>query len=597
MGTGVIISQYSAIGVSFMIVFRVVKKLNSILSKRQRIDVVKLLNLMIVAGFAEMLSVSLVLPFVSILLNPELIASNDVYARVADFLKIDNEKWFVVLYAVFLAIMYILKNLFLIYQANRQYKFVYNNMIETQCKLLHSFLKKPYESFLSINSGEVVRIINNDTSGTYDLVTNLLLLFSETFVSVTLGVTLFCVSPLITTAISLLMIVLVLLVGIIIRPRLISLTKKNQIATANMTKWLLQSIQGIKEVKVMQKEVFFEGEYRKNGTINSTTTRQRLTLMQIPRFMIEAISMSAILVMIALLVMLGSNIVDIMPVLAAMAVAAVRLLPSFNRISQGLNSLSAYEPYLDKTIDNLKEICVNFTDDEVCNSDKSLSKIDEYRLNRVSYHYPNRISNVLTDITFEIKRGQRVGIVGLSGAGKTTLLDIMLGLLKPNSGSVEIDGIDLEKNKQGWLSRLAYIPQSVFLLDGSVRENVAFGIDEKLVDEEQVKKAIKEAALDEYVSALPDGLDTQLGERGVRLSGGQRQRIGIARALYTNPEVLFLDEATSALDSETEAEIMQTINNLKGNRTIIFVTHRLQTLANFDAVYSIKDGKIVNERK
>ncbi len=301
-----------------------------------------------------------------------------------------------------------------------------------------------------------------------------------------------------------------------------------------------------------------------------------------------------------IMVLWGSELETLVPQLSAFAVAAIRLLPSVNRISTSVNQIPFFEGGLDNiigVIDKgvLKKINIEDTDfDREIVQDITFNHNIEFR--NVTFRYSQNTKKVLEHADFEIKTGESVGIIGPSGSGKTTTIDIMLGLLFPSDGNVLVDGVDIHENISGWLSHVAYIPQSIFLMDDTIRANVAFGIPDGKVSDTKVMHALKEAQLEEFIKELPDGIATTIGEQGVRLSGGQRQRIGIARALYNNPDILFLDEATSALDNETEAAIMDSIEHLKGTKTLLIIAHRLSTIENCDVVYRVESGEITKER-
>lgn len=309
--------------------------------------------------------------------------------------------------------------------------------------------------------------------------------------------------------------------------------------------------------------------------------------------------MGAMFVIIAVMISTGTELDTIIPMLTAVAMAAIRLLPSINRISSALSTVAYGEPMLDKVIENLRILEDNesrlstFGFDGKSNGNE-ITYSETINFSNITYHYPGSDENILEGADMQIKKGDSVGIIGSSGSGKTTSVDILLGLLLPQSGAVFIDGIDIHEGLASWYDQIGYIPQMIFMLDDSIKANIAFG--EREVDEEKVICALKNASLYDFVQALPDGLDTQIGERGVRLSGGQRQRIGIARALYKNPQVLILDEATSALDNETEADIMESINSLHGNKTIIIIAHRLTTIQACDHIYRVEGKKILKEK-
>lgn len=321
----------------------------------------------------------------------------------------------------------------------------------------------------------------------------------------------------------------------------------------------------------------------------------------LPRILIESFSVSAMLLSIVIMVWLGNDINKLLPVLSAFAMAAVRLMPSAHRIVVYMNELAYYEPALDALVINFRDL-----NNKNMNDDKSqitgsrqktrFSMKTEIILSDITYHYPNMEHNVLTDAKMAIPIGKSIGIVGASGAGKTTVADILLGLLKPQKGKVLADGIDVTEFYGEWLSKIGYIPQMIFMMDDSIRSNVAFGVARDEVDDESVWKVLEEAQLADFVHGLPKGLDTEIGERGVRLSGGQRQRIGIARALYSDPDLLIFDEATSALDNDTEAAMIESVNHLHGKKTMVIIAHRLQTIEGCDIVYRVESGKIFKER-
>ena len=280
----------------------------------------------------------------------------------------------------------------------------------------------------------------------------------------------------------------------------------------------------------------------------------------------------------------------------------MRLLPSANRINNYQTSISYFEPFFMGVSDNLQEEIHDGSvtyDPEAYRKKLNVEKLPvkkEIRLEDITYKYPNTETWIFEHADMEISVGASVGIVGVTGAGKTTIVDILLGLLQMESGHILADGVNVNENYAGWLKNIGYIPQTIFMIDDSIRKNVAFGVPEEEIDDKKVWRALEEAALDEFVKSLPDGMETGIGERGIRISGGQRQRISIARALYEDPEVLVLDEATSALDNETEAAIMDSINRLHGRKTLVIIAHRLQTIEKCDMVYRVQGGKISRER-
>lgn len=585
-------------------ILKIVKKFGLILSGHQRIRIFELCLLMIAGGFLETFSVSLILPFMNIIVNPQEAMKKWYVKMLCSFFNIQSSGTFLVVVSVMLALLYLFKNIYLMFEYNVQYRFVYGNMFAMQKKLLETFIHRPYEYFLKVNSGEIIRIITTDTNSAFTLLVTLLSMLTEVVVSGMLIAAIFIITPFITVCITVLLLVLLVFINAAVKPVLRKQGLNQQKAVAGMNKWLLQSVQGIKELKVMQKEDFFQDHYDKNGQIYVRSLRWGQTLGTAPRFIIEGVCMGAMFMITALLICRGIHLESIIPTLTAVAMAAVRLLPSVNRISIALTQVAYGEPMLDKVIENLQMI----DDDNSLETGSIMSdgsdkgKVFGWEFAReidfsdVSYHYPDMEKDVLSSASMRICKGESIGIAGASGSGKTTVVDIILGLLVPEEGCVFVDGIDINNSRESWLAQIGYIPQSIFMLDDTVRANVAFGEPVEKISDEKVWMALCEAALDDFVKNLPDGIDTEIGERGMRLSGGQRQRIGIARALYRSPQVLIFDEATSALDNETEAAIMDSIHSLHGHKTMIIIAHRLTTIEACDHIYRVENGKIVLER-
>lgn len=462
--------------------------------------------------------------------------------------------------------------------------------------MMQSYITRPYEFFLNESSVEVMRVINSDVASSFALLSTLMSLFTELVISLALVITIVAVDPMMAGLVAIILLILMSFLGVVMKPILRNAGMRSQRSNAITNKWLMQSMHGIKEVKVAAKEAFFVEQYAKAGRVSIECEKKNTVMGNIPKLMIEAVTVSAMLGVIAVLMFRGRNVSELVPQLSAFAMAAVRLLPSANRVSTAFNNISYQEPMLDKMIENMRDVSdwKNAVAHEEQNTTITLNK--QLELHNITYRYPNTEGSVLCNANMAVPVGKSVGIVGASGAGKTTAVDILLGLLKPEKGQVLADGRNIQEDYRGWLSRLSYIPQSIYMLDDTIRANVAFGFDLKKVSDDQIWKALREAQLEEFVKSLPEGLDTSIGERGVRLSGGQRQRIGIARALFTDPELIILDEATSALDNDTEAAIMDAINALHGKKTLIIIAHRLTTIEECDMVYRVENGKIKQER-
>lgn len=575
---------------------RLIKKYALILNHRRKIQIFGIIFLMLIAGLLETAGISLIVPLVTAILEEDFLDTNKFANMICRLLNIKSEEQFILFVLLALIIVYVVKNIFLLFEYYIQTKFVCNARYEMQTNLVKAYLSRSYEFYLNVSLGEILRVVGADANGAFALLTSLMTLFSELIISAMLVFTIFVTDFFMATIVALLLGATMLLIYKVLKPLLQKASQIYGVNAALSNKWLLQSINGIKEIKVANKEPFFLEQYSKYERYTIGSEKKNTVLQNMPRLIIEMIMISGMLGMIILLILMGYKMEGLFPKLAAFALAAVRLLPSANRISGGLNLIAYYEPRLDSLMENITVLDETEERKHIAEKEQTYIFERECGLESICFHYPNSDISVLDNVTMSIPKGSCVGIVGKSGEGKTTAVDILLGLLKPQAGRVLVDGIDINQDKSGWLKCLSYIPQKIFMLDDTIKANVAFGIEESEVDIQEVWRALKEACLDEFVKSLPDGLDTTIGEAGIRLSGGQRQRIGIARALYSNPKLLVFDEATSSLDNETEAAIMESINALQGNKTMIIIAHRLSTISGCDIVYRVVDKKIIREK-
>ncbi len=548
----------------------------------------------------ESLSVSLMLPVITAIMNSDTWNEAAYVQAVCNIFHITDQRTYVELLLIALIAIFILKNVYLLFMYRVQYTFITKNRIRLQRKLMHSFMQKPYAFYLQASTGEIIRIVVNDTTDTFSLLSTVLGFYTELIVAIVLGITIFALSPIIGISMVVILLIEVVVIAWIVKPILKNRGDNQRIESAASNKWMLQSINGIKSIKVANRQDFFEEKYGVHADRGAIYERSFNIWSQVPRLTIEAFTITGVIFMLLVFVIAGVDLATLIPQLSAFVVAAVRLLPSANRISTSVNQVPYYEGALDNLITTMaseKEAEV-IAENQVSNSATLQRIIFDHDLvfNEVTFTYPDGVSPVLDHANMQILPGQSIGVVGTSGAGKTTAIDIMLGLLMPQSGQVLVDGVDIHDNINGWRKLLGYIPQSIFLMDDTIRENVAFGMHSDQIDDEQVWRALRDAQLEDMVRALPEQLDAKIGEAGVRISGGQRQRLGIARALYNNPDILVFDEATSALDNETEAAIMESIDNLKGRKTLVIIAHRLSTIENCDVVYRVGNGKIVREK-
>lgn len=577
------------------------QKLSILMDKKQKKKIGILFFITLIGAFLEVLGVSLMLPLVSAIMTPDIIYTNSIIKEICGVLDLHSHRTFVIVCIACLIMVFVFKDVFLMVQYYLQSRFIYNNQFATQKKLYKIFMNKNYEYYLNAESGEILRIIQNDVVTSYALLTTIMGMLTETIVSIALITTIFIINPAMTAFVAAMLGIIMLVITKAVKPVLRGKGIEKQEQSALLYKWILQGITGIKEIKVANKEIYFERNYEASGVKYISAEKWNYVFGNAPRLLIEMVSVGSMLSFIAISIYNGVDIEKLIPALGAFAMAAVKLMPSANRIVAAINQIAFQGPALDRLAEDFNELNRLQNEYKIDNDNKDISNIkinkdSKITLEDIYYKYPNNKDYILENASMEITVGKSIGIVGKSGAGKTTVVDILLGLLKIEKGKLLLDNVEIMNNYGQWISHIGYIPQSIFILDDTIMANIAFGLTDDEADENKVWNALKEAHLDEFVKNLPDGLYTKIGERGIRISGGQRQRIGIARALYENPEILVFDEATSALDNETEAAIMESIDSLHGKKTLIIIAHRLQTIQGCDIVYRVENRKILRER-
>ena len=581
---------------------KILKKMNKLLDAKQKRIMIVIVFLMLIGGVLESLSISVVIPVVSVLLDPKAVETNALLAAIYNGLHLQNVTQFTVVMLIALIGAFILKNLFLFLQNVVQLRFVYTNQFATSRRMMINFMKRPYEYYLNADTAVIQRNITSDVNNLYGLILSVLQLVSEAVVFACLVAVLLVVDAKMIMTIAALLIVVLLLIKVVLKPIMVKAGQENQDYYSGLYKWIEQSVMGIKEIKIANKEQYFINEYAKCGFGYVNAVQKYNLFNSTPRLLIETVCIAGLVLYMMIVMLQGATVTEMIPQLTTFGMAAMRLIPSANRINNYLTSISYFEPFFMGVSDHLQEEINDKNmvyDVEAYNKKKIVEKLDirkEIKLEDITYKYPNSEQIIFDHADMVIPIGSAVGIVGSSGSGKTTVVDILLGLLELQTGNIYADGIDVKEHYEEWLKNIGYIPQTIFMIDSTIRKNVAFGIADEDIDDERVWAVLKEAQLDEFVRSLPEGLDTGIGERGIRLSGGQRQRIGIARALFEDPEVLVLDEATSALDNDTEAAIMESINRLHGKKTLVIIAHRLQTIEKCDMVFRVENGKISRER-
>ena len=585
---------------SFMEKISLFGKIRSVFDRKQKIQLLVLGIMIFIGGILETLGVGAMMPVVTALLTPdklqEYVDKYQFLGNICSVLHIEDVGQMTMTLLIGLMAIYVIKNLYILLLTYKQNTFITQTRNKMISRVMAEFLNRPYEQYLGADIPTVFRITDSDIPQTFSLILAMLNLASEVVVSFLIFLVLLCINAAMTLFIIGVFGVLTLFIFKVFKPKLNKIGGENQRIQSRIAKWRIQAIYGLKDVKVLNREEFFVRNYYESGKIGANVARNYAVLNNTPRLLIETVFIVSMLSFIAVYISGGGDMNVMMYAIGAFAAAAIRVLPSVNRINTYITEIAYTQHSLDLVYANLQQGMKTdaMLAERRANAQKEKLKLeDKIELNHISFHYPDSEKNIFTNAHMEVPRGKSVGIIGASGAGKSTIVDVLLGLLHAQAGEITCDGVNIFKNYESWLAQIGYIPQSIYLIDESIRDNIAFGIDEDKINEKRIWEVLEEAQLKEFVEDLPEGLDTTIGDRGVRLSGGQRQRIGIARALYHDPEILVFDEATSALDNDTEAAVMEAVNSFHGKKTMVIIAHRLNTIEKCDIIYKVENEKLV----
>lgn len=570
------------------------KKLNFLLSGKQKSQLVVLIVLMLLGVLFEMAGLGIILPALSLMLKADVVQSYPVLKPVLNLLGNPTQTQLVIYVMSVIVLVYFTKTIFLIFLGWRQSKFTTELSANLSDKLFLGFLRQPYTFHLQRNSAELLYKIQGEVSQFSAVWQAFVVLASEFSVIAGIFLLLVITEPVGALSVTFFFIVTGFTFYRITRNKLLLWGQNRQYHSAQNNQHLLQGLGGIKDIKLLGREDQFLSEFSFHNHKFANIMTKISTLSLIPRLYFELLSVIGMAVLIIIMALQNKPFDLVLPTLGIFLVAAFRLIPSLNRIMSSVQTVR----FMQSTIDILYSEFLNIKQIELAQSiEKNEKAIFNSALvaSNLSFSYPNTSSKAIKNISINIKKGQSVGFIGSSGSGKSTLVDILLGLLSQDEGTIMIDGISIQDCKRDWQNRIGYVSQTIYLIDDSLRKNIAFGIPDALIDNASVLRAVKAAQLDEFVENLPDGLESFVGERGIRLSGGQRQRIGIARALYHDPDVLVLDEATSSLDTKTEKGVMEAVSKLKGIKTLIIIAHRLSTVENCTHLYRLEKGNIVED--
>ena len=573
---------------------KISKKLNILISRKEKRKGLLLTLLLLIGMIFEVLGIGLLLPILTAILNPEILLENEITKSIFDFLQINDKDQIVKVALGSLLLVYLLKSAYLIFLSFYQNKFTSVLSSNLSNKLFKNYLYKDYAFHIKRNSSELIKNLQVEISNFSNFLISIISLITESTLAFSVIITLFFIEPLATLIVLLLFGLSSFMFYQFTKNITTEWGKVREQIDSKSSKIVIEGLSGIKEVILLGKQSFFENQLENMNSSKASMNSKALTLRQIPRYFLELLSVFSLIIFVFILLIQSKNVDNVIVTLGIFVAATFRILPSINRILSSLQNIKYYQSSIE----------VLYKEFEFINKKKDFFKRDIIRLapnksidiNQLCFIYPQTKKIILDNVTLKLQTGTTTGIIGVSGSGKSTLINIIVGLLKPSSGEILIDdNSNIQNNLDSWQNGIGYVSQDVFLSDQSILMNIAFGIKQESIDYKLIDKVLEQAQLSELILTLPEGYQTKVGERGVQLSGGQRQRIGIARALYRRPSILVLDEATSSLDVKTEEEIMMSVDNLKGQMTIIIVTHRLITLKNCDEIFSIKEGKLNKE--
>ena len=576
---------------------KTIRELLWILNGKQKWQLALLFFMLLFSSFLELFGLSVLVPIVDMVAYPAQAIETNTLVKILIFvfhLPQDNYQAILITTILFVVFVYVFKCIYALFMTAYQNRFTNQFSRQISVHLLSNYLYQPYEFHVYTNSSELFRNATGDATAFVGSITLLINTLADVlFMLVALIYLLFIdwmLTLIVFSALGLLTFILLRLMKKKVRKYSVYSWQLNAIGIKNIS----EGLSGIKETKISNREQYFIDNYDDTKAKQASISLKTAVLTSAPRLMVEAAGMIAMLIALLIYALNNTSSEQIVVTFATLAIAVVKILPYLSRLNGNINALrwnmvSIHKVYQDLRL--VSEIPVT-KDGDLSDVVAPLLFNDRLVLRNVRFHYRNVEKNVLDGVYAVIPKGESVAFCGVSGAGKTTTVDIILGLLKPQEGQVLCDGVDICNHLREWHKDISYVPQDIFLIDDTIKENIAFGHDINKVPDELVWAALEKAQLADFVRTLPDGLYTKIGEKGVRLSGGQRQRIGIARALFRDTPIIVFDEATSALDYETEAEVLKTVVGLRGDKTLIIITHRLTTIQDCDRIYEIKDSKM-----
>lgn len=579
------------------------QKLNYVLSKRQKQLGVLVFICTLISAALETLGVSAIMPVVEGLMDVDGL-SNKWYLRpVIDVFHIENPNYLIYIVCGGVILIYLFKNIYFVFYTWIVKKYTYKIKRELGTRVMESYMAQGYIFFVSNNSAKLLQGITGDVSAVNSIINCILSLIVKVLTILAIGIFILVQEPFIAIMLLILSVVCVLFIQLFFKNSMKKYGELQREAIWENNQACLEMIHGSKEVLVTGRQDYFKRRYV-NSIIEHNKCCVKIEMATtIPTYIIETVCIIGLLLAVVIQVGTQGASMEMVSGLSMIAVAAFRILPSLGNVSSSLNAIRSCIPSFNASYETIKK--VNELEEKIRQNkegrmiarNENIRLKDELTINNIFYKYPATDRYILEDVSLKIKVKSSIGIIGTSGAGKSTFVDVLLGLLKPEKGQILMDGIDTTLFGNAWNQNIGYVPQTIYLVDEDIRSNIAFGINKKDIDDAMVWRALEMAQLADFIREQPKGLDTRVGEWGLKFSGGQRQRVAIARALYSNPELLVLDEATAALDNETERALMESIDALLGQKTLIVVAHRLTTIKQCDYIYEVKDGKLIQRSK
>ena len=540
------------------------KKINFLITKRQRKGLVILTLLLFIGMFLEIFGLGILIPTISIILDPEITDKTPLILPIRNFFSEFSDLSFVFIFLGALVLVYLIKSVFIVFLTHKQNRFLSNIIAYISNNLFTNYMNQSYSFHLNRNASELFKNIQIEIAGLSVFLQSLITLFIEGGFTISVLATLIYIEPIGALSIGLFYGLLSISFFQFTKNNLKTWGKKRQDLDSETTKIALEGLGGIKDLLILGKTSFFTEMFSIRNYMKARVNSNHITISQLPRFYLELLSIIGLVSFIVLLLFQGKDTTSLISILGVFVAATFRMIPSLNRIIGGVQSMKYYRPSLDIIY---KELKIDTGPGQAALEKIQFNFQNEIKLENIRFSF-NEDRVILKDINLKIKKGQTIGIIGESGSGKSTLIDLIIGLHKPTSGQILIDGVSGFQIDQQWRKKIGYVSQSIYLIDDTIKNNIALGVQENEIIDLRINELLKQVQLEEFISNLKFGVNTKVGERGVQLSGGQRQRIGIARALYHDPDVIILDEATSALDNETERDLMESFNNLIGVKTI-----------------------------